>query len=658
MSICRRLCRVHHLYLQVCRLSSNIGSIGDVDTVTNEDVTSPQISAEDKKNNMLSSASFHSELHSDISTESASSLSNLQINNRVLDSTKEISDFMTKNDIPFRHGQTCFFAVCPKFGKLAMKAMKDKDCIYINSISGYFHCKKCGASGEWSHLKDNIASIPSKSAARKTHVCFKDVQHVNYEVAESPKEVTNYLAGAQDFSQLSDEEFENILFLFDWQGLHRATFQKYGVKLQLENGKYKVIFPVQSPQGVVTSLRVRSGSLSEEGDISIQPVYNIPRSKKQRDLFGWQLMDHAAKKQSKNQVVITDSEVNAMAIFQETGILSIVLDKVSQLPQEVLPHLESYEKITLWLGKDITAWQNAKPFALKLNEKRVFIFRPTILKQMPLECVQLGSSMQGVLAEACLISHKDILSTSYLRDEVLAELQQFDKVCGVKWRRYEKLNDIFKGHRRGELTVLTGPTGSGKTTFVCEYSLDLCMQGVNTLWGSFEINNVRLIKCMLQQFAGKNIAKHLNDFDDIYNEFSNLPMFFMRHFGQQDINQVIDVMTQAVYIHDISHVVIDNLQFMMGMDFNEMNRWVKQDQIVSAFRRFATEKNCHVTIIMHPRKVREGEALSTAAIFGSAKVTQEADNIILIQDQRLDKVNGKKFIQPCTGTSRLRTYAR
>ena len=48
-------------------------------------------------------------------------------------------------------------------------------------------------------------------------MCFKDVQHVNYEVAESPKEVTNYLAGAQDFSQLSDEEFENILFLFDWQ---------------------------------------------------------------------------------------------------------------------------------------------------------------------------------------------------------------------------------------------------------------------------------------------------------------------------------------------------------------------------------------------------------------------------------------------------------
>lgn len=49
---------------------------------------------------------------------------------------------------------------------------------------------------------------------------------------------------------------------------------------------------------------------------------------------------------------------------------------------------------------------------------------------------------------------------------------------GIKWKRYPTLNRILKGHRKGELTVLTGPTGCGKTTFVSEYSLDLAMQGV------------------------------------------------------------------------------------------------------------------------------------------------------------------------------------
>jgi len=42
------------------------------------------------------------------------------------------------------------------------------------------------------------------------------------------------------------------------------------------------------------------------------------------------------------------------------------------------------------------------------------------------------------------------------------------------------LNTLLKGHRRGELTVFTGPTGSGKTTFISDYSLDLCTQGVCT----------------------------------------------------------------------------------------------------------------------------------------------------------------------------------
>ena len=46
----------------------------------------------------------------------------------------------------------------------------------------------------------------------------------------------------------------------------------------------------------------------------------------------------------------------------------------------------------------------------------------------------------------------------------------------MKWKRFEGLNDLLRGFRRGELTVFTGKTGTGKTTFMSEYSLDLCMQ--------------------------------------------------------------------------------------------------------------------------------------------------------------------------------------
>jgi len=36
--------------------------------------------------------------------------------------------------------------------------------------------------------------------------------------------------------------------------------------------------------------------------------------------------------------------------------------------------------------------------------------------------------------------------------------------------------------------VFTGPTGSGKTTFISDYSLDLCTQGVSWCWVELSLN--------------------------------------------------------------------------------------------------------------------------------------------------------------------------
>ena len=52
-------------------------------------------------------------------------------------------------------------------------------------------------------------------------------------------------------------------------------------------------------------------------------------------------------------------------------------------------------------------------------------------------------------------------------------------VVGVRWKRFPRLTALVKGHRHGELSLLTGPTGSGKTTLMSELSLDLAVQGVS-----------------------------------------------------------------------------------------------------------------------------------------------------------------------------------
>lgn len=55
-------------------------------------------------------------------------------------------------------------------------------------------------------------------------------------------------------------------------------------------------------------------------------------------------------------------------------------------------------------------------------------------------------------------------------------------------------------------------------------------------------------------------------------------------------------------MHDIAHVVVDNVQFMLGLG-EEGDRYLRQDAVIAAFRTFATARHCHVTLVMHPRKV-------------------------------------------------------
>ena len=63
-------------------------------------------------------------------------------------------------------------------------------------------------------------------------------------------------------------------------------------------------------------------------------------------------------------------------------------------------------------------------------------------------------------------------------------------------------------------------------------------------------------------------------------------------------------MAHAVYVYDIQHVIVDNLQFMLGASHHSsLDRYAVQNMAVAEFRKFASARNVHVTLVIHPRKV-------------------------------------------------------
>jgi twinkle protein len=84
---------------------------------------------------------------------------------------------------------------------------------------------------------------------------------------------------------------------------------------------------------------------------------------------------------------------------------------------------------------------------------------------------------------------------------------------------------------------VTGPTGIGKTSLLSQMSLDYAMQGVNTLWGSFEIKNDRLAVMQLKQFSAVNTDDAPRDerrrlagaFDE------QIPIHYLTFHGAQEV---------------------------------------------------------------------------------------------------------------------------
>ncbi len=248
--------------------------------------------------------------------------------------------------------------------------------------------------------------------------------------------------------------------------------------------------------------------------------------------------------------------------------------------------------------------------------------------------MRLNKDLQQYLDDAKPLSGDNIVTVTDLKTEVIQFLTSYDQYSGYKSISFDFFNQKLKGLRMGEFSILTGETGSGKTTFLTQLSLDFLQQRVPTLWGSFEIKNDKLISLFLMQLAKKNLRQApVNEIEYYAEILEKFPLYLLKFHGSQNIEEIMNTMNYAVYNFDIQNIVLDNLQFMVGVPSTvtnkNMNKFDYQDEIIQRMRKFATEKNIHLTLVIHPKKT--DEALKISSIFGTAKASQEADNIYIIQ---------------------------
>ncbi|KHJ87864.1 hypothetical protein OESDEN_12354 [Oesophagostomum dentatum] len=113
------------------------------------------------------------------------------------------------------------------------------------------------------------------------------------------------------------------------------------------------------------------------------------------------------------------------------------------------------------------------------------------------------------------------------------------------------------------------------------------------------------------------------------------------------IDHSLNAIRNYVVNSGCQHVIIDNLQFLvnqstMSEETTSWDRYFMQDRFVGYMRSLATQHEVHVTMVVHPRKIDADTDLDVQHFGGSARVTQEADNVFALQRRR-DDHDRRKF---------------
>jgi len=523
---------------------------------------------------------------------------------------REIEEVLEANKLPYHKGYTCYSTVC--FDCCCEEKVSDNKelKLLINIRTGVILCKQCGKYLHWNDMKKTL---------NKSNVFQSTLKPIVYQHQENTKPL-NHPAWLNSIP-LDDSVSDTLEG--DYSHISPDVYMQYNIRYIENDQQNYFIFPYYNiTQKDIVGFKK---SVTYGNDNSLPP--EIIKHEKELTLFGWHLINNNHK-----EIILTCNEFDSLAITETLGIPSLSLPYgVTTFSPELLPYLEQFDHIILWFNNEYRAKQNLHQFASKLSLSRCSAVNSESNDGAFSVLVKNGEETVKQLVQSCKsLSHDHIVTFKELADSVYSELINAKENAGVQFQRFPVLNEYLKGHRRGELTIFTGPTGSGKTTFLSELSLDLCMQGVRTLWGSFEIKNQRLLNILLHQYSGMQLENYMEQFNHWSNSFQSLPFYFMTYYGSQDLQQVLKTIEYAIYIYDIEHIVIDNLQFMTSVNHGE-DRFLIMDKAISLFRKCASDYNVHITLVVHPRKENEGSSLQTASIYGSAKASQEADNVLILQ---------------------------
>lgn len=204
---------------------------------------------------------------------------------------------------------------------------------------------------------------------------------------------------------------------------------------------------------------------------------------------------------------------------------------------------------------------------------------------------------------------------------------------------YPYLDKAIKGLILGEVTILSGLNGSGKSSWLNSVMLNVIQRGFKVACFSGELTDFNVMKWLTQSAAGKHYVKkvagcdYAYEIDDmvydkicdwLYEKF----YLFNNNYGNQ-FQQVLSDLGEVV-AKGVKLIVLDNLMALQISNFaGDKNE--KQKQFILDIVEFAKRHSVHIVVVCHPRKESGAQTfLRKESIAGSGDLTNAVQNVAIV----------------------------
>lgn len=224
---------------------------------------------------------------------------------------------------------------------------------------------------------------------------------------------------------------------------------------------------------------------------------------------------------------------------------------------------------------------------------------------------------------------------------------------------YKELDKKIIGLLMGDVTVLSGLSGSGKTSWIDCVVLNAVQRGYKVGIWSGELQDFRFQNWIDQISAGKNYVCKKEGYENYYYAPKNIAnqinkwlegklFLYNNNYGSKWQQLFADIKT-LVENEGTQLIVLDNLMALQ-IDSYDGDKYTQQTRFINDLKEYAKAKNIHVILVCHPRK--EGGFLRKESISGTADLTNLADSVIIIHrigkdfEQRAGEFFGKDKVIP------------